>query len=107
MSEDVAEPVTKVLKSGMITQAGQVESFEKDLKDFLKNPHLLTLNSATAGLTLAVRLLDLQPDDVVLTPALTCFASTAAIMGWSISRFWKAARCAACHTLCASAPRIC
>ena len=32
---------------------------------------------------------------------------TAAIIGWSINRFWKAVRWAPCHTACASAPRIC
>lgn len=80
MSPDVVEPVGKVLMSGMITQAKQVEKFEKDLKDFFRNTKVLTLNSATSGLTLAVRLLGLAPDDVVLAPSLTCFASTAAIM---------------------------
>lgn len=80
MSQDVIEPVNKVLMSGMITQAKQVERFEESLGKFFQNKNVLTLNSATAGLTLAIRLLDLQPDDVVLTPSLTCFASTAAIM---------------------------
>ncbi len=34
-------------------------------------------------------------------------ASTALIAGWSISRFWKAERCAVCHSDWARLARIC
>ena len=89
MSEDVLEPINKVLMSGQLTQGPKVEEFETKLKEYINNPYILTLNSATAGLTLATRLLkneDKTNDwpgfnediDVVLTPALTCFATTAA-----------------------------
>ena len=57
MSEDVLKPLNEVLMSGYITQGKQVEKYETALKEFLGNPFLLTLNSATAGLTLALRLL--------------------------------------------------
>jgi len=57
MSEDVLKPVNTVLMSGFITQGPKVEEFESALKEYIGNPYLLTLNSATAGLTLALRLL--------------------------------------------------
>ena len=57
MSEDVLEPLNKVLMSGFVTQGPQVEKYEKALSEFIGNPYLLTLNSATAGLTLGLRLL--------------------------------------------------
>ena len=57
MSEDVGKPVRDVLMSGYITQGKQVELYESGLKAFLNTEYLLTLNSATAGLTLALRLL--------------------------------------------------
>ena len=53
MSEDVIEPVNKVLMSGYITQGKKVEEFESALSTYLDQPRVLTLNSATAGLTLA------------------------------------------------------
>ena len=56
MSEDVTEPVNKVLMSGFITQGPKVEGFEQNLSEFLENKYTLTLNSATAGLTIALRL---------------------------------------------------
>jgi len=91
MSEDVIEPLNKVVMSGFISQGSQVEQFEENLIKYFGNPYLLTLNSATSGLTLALRLLqDPNPDlfwpgfdiqnDFVLSPALTCFATNAAIL---------------------------
>lgn len=99
MSEDVLQPVNEVLMSGQLTQGPQVEKFESKLKDFIGSPYLLTLNNATAGLTLATRLLK-NPDesnewpgfdeetDVVLTPALTCFATTASILANNVKIQW-------------------
>jgi dTDP-4-amino-4,6-dideoxygalactose transaminase len=52
MSEDVLEPLNKLLMSGQLTQGQKVEDFESNLKKYLDNPYVLTLNSATAVLTL-------------------------------------------------------
>ena len=99
MSEDVLKPLNTMLMSGQITQGPQVELFESALKDFIGNPYILTLNSATAGLTLALRLLKNKDDrfqwpgfdeetDIVLTPALTCFATTAAVLANQVKIRW-------------------
>jgi dTDP-4-amino-4,6-dideoxygalactose transaminase len=99
MSEDILKPLNDVLMSGFITQGPKVEEFESALKKFINNPYILTLNSATAGLTLALRLLK-NPDeqtnwpgfddenDIVLTPALTCFATTASILANKVNIRW-------------------
>jgi UDP-glucose 4,6-dehydratase len=99
MSKDVLEPINNVLMSGQLTQGPKVEEFENALKKYIGNPYILTLNSATAGLTLATRLLKNQDknndwpgfdenNDVVLTPALTCFATTAAILANNVNIRW-------------------
>ena len=91
MSPDVIEPLNNVLMSGFITQGKQVDIFEEKLKTYFNNNNLLTLNSATSGLTLALRLLidenanENWPGfnkelDYVLSPALTCFATNASIL---------------------------
>jgi dTDP-4-amino-4,6-dideoxygalactose transaminase len=91
MSKEVIEPLNNVLLSGFITQGGQVDKFEEKLADYFGNSNVLTLNSATSGLTLALRLL-IEPsnydnwpgfdknNDYVLSPALTCFETNAAIL---------------------------
>ena len=99
MSEDVVKPLSDVIMSGFITQGPKVEEFEKELTNFIGNPYMLTLNSATAGLTLALRLLKNkdeennwpgfnEDEDIVLTPALTCFATTAAILSNNVKIKW-------------------
>ncbi len=94
MSEDVLKPVNDVLMSGFITQGKQVEAFEEALKEYFQHPYILTLNSATSGLTLAHRLA-LTPEEwkerenlTVLTPALTCFATTVPIMANNMNICW-------------------
>lgn len=91
MSTNVPDSSKKILMSGMITQGPVVEQFEQNLSVFLNNQYILTLNSATAGLTLALRLL-LKPnpkfnwngfnidEDYVLSCPLTCFATQASIL---------------------------
>ena len=99
MSKDVLKPVNDVLMSGYITQGPKVEEFEKKLTKYIGNPYILTLNSATAGLTLATRLLKNKDEknnwpgfdennDLVLTPALTCFATTAAVLANNVNIRW-------------------
>lgn len=99
MSPTVSKPINDVLQSGYITQGTQVDLFETKLQEYFQNPYVLTLNSATAGLTLALRLLK-QKDpsfdwpgfdittDVVLTPALTCFATTSSILANGAKLRW-------------------
>mgnify|MGYP004467291495 CR=1 FL=1 len=99
MSEDVIKPVNEVLMSGYVTQGKQVEKYEEVLKKFLGTENVLTLNSATAGLTLATRLLKKKDEtfdwlgfdeenDIVLAPALTCFATTCAILANNVKIRW-------------------
>jgi len=99
MSEDVIEPLNKIILSGFITQGPQVEIFENKLKEYFNNKNVLTLNSATSGLTLALRLLlndDAdnewpgfnQDEDYVLSPALTCFATNASILANNCKIKW-------------------
>ena len=99
MSDDVIEPVNKVLRSGYLTQGNQVELYENELKNYFETEHLLTLNSATSGLTLAIRLLKDKDEysgwpgfdsvnDIVLTPSLTCFATTCGVLANNVKLRW-------------------
>lgn len=99
MSEDVLKPLNDILMSGFITQGPQVEKFEESLGKYFGNKNILTLNSATSGLTLALRLLINKDDesewpgfdvkeDIVLSPALTCFATNASILANNCNIKW-------------------
>lgn len=94
MTPEALEPLNKVLLSGNLTQGKQVEQFEMELQKYFQHPYILTLNSATSGLTLAQRLA-LSPEEwnkreeiTVLTPPLTCFATTVSVMANNMKIGW-------------------
>jgi dTDP-4-amino-4,6-dideoxygalactose transaminase/ribosomal protein S18 acetylase RimI-like enzyme len=80
MSDDACEITNKTLRSGFISQGSKVEEFENELKKVFDYDKILTVNSATSGLTLAVRLLNLASDDEIISTPMTCFATTSAIL---------------------------
>ena len=53
VAPDAAEQTSKTLTSGYITQGPRVAELEEKLGEYLQNPYVLTLNSATSGLHLA------------------------------------------------------
>lgn len=79
MNPEVRDTVGNVSVSGMITQGKKVEEFEKLLQEMFEYPYILTVNSATSGLTLAYHLAGAR-DTPVLTVPLTCFAATTSIL---------------------------
>ena len=75
MSPTVMAPLKKTLLGGYITQGPRVAEFEGLLAKRLGTPHVLTLNSGTTALFLAMQLAGVGPGDEVITPALTCTAT--------------------------------
>jgi dTDP-4-amino-4,6-dideoxygalactose transaminase len=88
MSPDVPSILTPILQSGFVTQGKQVDAFEKELQSFFNHPYILTLNSATSGLTMALRMLNLQPQDEVISTALTCTATNWPILANGLNIKW-------------------
>jgi len=109
MSPTAKDEVAKVLDSGFIGQGAVVEKFEKNLSDFLENDRVLTLNSGTSGLHLALHLLKapkkstqvfhgvasidsywpgLEDGDEVLATSLTCTASNFPILANNLKIKW-------------------
>jgi len=88
MSSDVDKPLLETLHSGYIGQGQKVEEFEAALRKFFGHDKLLTLNSGTSGLQLALRLANVQPgDDVVVSPV-TCTATTHPIVACGAKIVW-------------------
>lgn len=87
MADDMNQ-VNNTLKSGFITQGKKVEEFERALKEFFNYEFILTLNSATSGLTLAFRLLNLPPKSKVLCSPFTCFAGTCSVLANNLDIIW-------------------
>lgn len=84
VSDYASDLVKGVLDSGYIGQGPKVDEFEALLKKYYTNDFLLTTNSCTSALQLAVHLLKSgdrfsQDDEIIVTP-MTCFASISAII---------------------------
>jgi len=78
-SEEIAE-VVDTLKSGWLTTGPKVKKFEENFVDFLgQNTHAISVNSATAGLHLALEALGIKEGDEVIVPSLTFTASAGVV----------------------------
>lgn len=75
MPESVLEPLKEVLFSGYIGQGPKVEAFEKALVPWIGNPHILTVNSGTSALHLAMRLADVTHGSEIISSPMTCSAT--------------------------------
>jgi dTDP-4-amino-4,6-dideoxygalactose transaminase len=78
--EEIAE-VVDTLKSGWVTTGPKARRFETDFTAFLGDPslHAIAVNSATAGLHLALEALGVGPGDEVITTTHT-FTATAEVV---------------------------
>lgn len=77
--EEDIEEVIKVLKSGWITSGPVTKQFETDLSKYTESSGALCLNSATAGLEMALRFMGIEEGDEVITSAYTYTASASII----------------------------
>ena len=78
--EEIAE-VVDTLRSGWVTTGPKAKRFEDDFTAFLGDPslHSMAVNSATAGLHLALEALGIGPGDEVITTTHT-FTATAEVV---------------------------
>ena len=66
---------------GFRTGGSEGEPFEAELAEFFGTAHAVTVNSAGAGLDLAMRALNLEPGDEVICPSINFKAAPMAIVG--------------------------
>lgn len=77
-SQKEIDEVSKTIKSGWWGCGPQVKKFEYEFSSYLGGTHAVALNSCTAALHLAGKILDLKPGSEIVTTPIT-FASTAFI----------------------------
>lgn len=79
-SEEEIETATQVLSSGRINQwtGSQVWDFEKEYASYLGRSHAIAVMNGTSALELALKALDVQPGDEVITTPRTFIASASA-----------------------------
>jgi dTDP-4-amino-4,6-dideoxygalactose transaminase len=88
MPESVDEPLLEVLHSGYVGQGPKVDEFEKRLGERFDTPFVLTLNSATSGLQLALHLAGARPGTTVVSTPQTCSATNTAVLATHADIIW-------------------
>ena len=85
MPASVMEPLRETLLSGYIGQGARVDEFEAKLSEWFHDPmqshypNVLTLNSCTSALQLALRLANVGHGDFVISSSMSCLATNTAI----------------------------
>ncbi len=79
MGKREEEAVLRVLRSGWLTTGPETAAFEKEFASFTGAPHALAVNSATAGLHLALEAMGLREGEAVIVPSFT-FTATAEVV---------------------------
>ncbi len=72
--------IENTLESGHYVGGEEVEKFEKKIAEYCNVKYAVATNSGTDALILALRLLEINPGDEVITPPNSFVASTAAIV---------------------------
>ncbi len=70
----------KTIKSGQLSQGPRVAKFEKKMQQFVQTKYAVAVNSGTAALDIALKILQIKPGDEVIVPAFTYIASASCIL---------------------------
>src|SRR5262249_23243562 len=85
--EELLPALRDVLYSGYIGQGPQVERFEDGLRTFFGWPNVLTVNSGTSAIQLALRLAGVRGGEVITSPV-TCVATNMPILAEGAQPVW-------------------
>ncbi len=88
MSSLIDSSLRSILHSGYIGEGDKVNEFERRLGNFIHNRKILTVNSCTSAITLALRLAGVGTDDFVLTTPMTCLATNEPILSLGAKPIW-------------------
>lgn len=89
MADEAPAAVAEVLRSGYVGQGPKVDVFEAELRRaFDAERDVLTLNSCTSALDLALTLAGVGPGDVVVTTPMTCSATNSPIVTRGAKIIW-------------------
>lgn len=78
MGEAEAKMASEAILSGWITTGPKTKEFEKKIAEYVGTAKAVCLNSATAAMEMALRLIGVGPDDEVIVPAYT-YTATASV----------------------------
>lgn len=78
MSEAEAKMAVEAILSGWITTGPKTKEFERKITEYCHSQQTVCLNSATAAMEMALRLIGVNPEDEIIVPAYT-YTATASV----------------------------
>ena len=78
MTEEEAKLASEAILSGWITTGPKTKEFERQIAEYVGTRKAVCLNSATAAMEMALRLIGVGPEDEVIVPAYT-YTATASV----------------------------
>ena len=88
MPKSVLAPLKETLFSGFIGEGPRVKEFESILGTFIGTPNVLTTNSGTSAIQLALRLAGVSHGDEVISTPMTCTATNEPILAAGARIVW-------------------
>lgn len=88
MPEEASEAVAKTLNSGYISEGERVKEFEKSLSEYIGCKDVLTVNSCTSAITLALAHAGVGKGDDVVTTPMSCVATNMPILSLGARVVW-------------------
>lgn len=88
MPESAISAVADTLRSGFLGEGPRVKEFEAALGARFDNPRVLTTNSCTSAIQLALRLAGVGPGDEVISTPMTCTATNEPVMATGARIVW-------------------
>jgi perosamine synthetase len=85
--EEEIEAAVRAIRSSLEPSVGfgfivpEIEEFEQAFREYVGTKHAVSISTASVGLDMAMRLLDLQPGDEVICPAINFRAAPMAVLG--------------------------
>ena len=87
VSNGASSAVERVLLSGYLNEGVEVSEFSGMIEDFIGIPATMT-NSGTSAIQIALKLSGMSPGDFIITPSMTCVATSQAISWGGGVPFW-------------------
>tara|TARA_Y100000310_G_scaffold316318_1_gene367879 strand:- start:14523 stop:15632 length:1110 start_codon:yes stop_codon:yes gene_type:complete len=80
LGEEELNEVIDTIKSTWISKGPKVEKFEEIVKNLIGVKHCIAVNSGTAALDVALKVINIKPGDEIIVPAFTYIASANSIL---------------------------
>jgi len=79
-ADEELDEVIDTVKSTWLTMGQKVKQFEDKISNFIGVKHCIAVNSGTAALDVALKVLNIQPGDEVIVPAMAYIATANAVL---------------------------